>query len=1109
MAKDNQQDKLLTIREAAEILKVNPETLRRWDRSGKLKPIRVGERRGGGDRKYRLEDIQATVNPKKRQLPAQYPIRSATEGRSVSILNDILLQHGLWPEIKWNDKTSNGDGFVDLLSILRIKVGMVEVQVKTLGKNRINRRVSYRFNNRKYFAHCGEATWLPQILIGVDIEKRRAFWKLMTQDVCKGKSKTVYFSTKDIIGDKNTDYIGEWKKIYEKWVQTRIPLVQNSYNQILYSLVSDIRDKFPAYEALLYLVSPVHRESEEVRNGIKEFLELSTQQEELFISELIKQRNVYQAGDIFLFDDELGREKLSYSIREGLLNVEHVYNYFPQLKVRKLILQKLVEVSEQKEVLEFLGKVSDDFFRKVGKLPNNDDIYSNLTLLEVYSYVVPETTLKIIKNLVSGSKPLPPKKYKGAFGSVEGRNNKDLLLKSIEILRGIRYTQPQAVFEILLELSNSDNVDIKKKAIESIEALSKYNLFVLKRVGYAPQNLVLGELESYSESQINELSEVVLEICREMLKPSFEGQKMKDYRTFTWYIGPLVAGSGLENIRKRVLDILQVLYGLQNKVAEKEETLRVMGTASSLPVQGEYGQSMKDMILHSTEKLIDFYIEILPTAENEEIKEIEKQLSWIRKRFTESKLPRLKILKKEIFERKDYQTFRVFFGYDYDYEKELDWRKSKALREKKIDQFVKDVNRNTYKEWVTIVKKVVKNYSDVNFGKYHSFNDFLHKLGKQNPKIALKLLKELEKELVPFMVHILVGVWESKERKLLKVEMQEWIKKGKYLSMMASLFFFVDEVDIGIVGGIFNKAKATKDVETINTIVRLVSNKYNGEEKLKTFYIQGINLLTKTKSTKWTFIPLRNIEVLIDSLTNKEIEDILSNLVFAESISHDIEDILSMLAKKNPQKVIDYFEKRITYRLKQGKETRYDAVPFSFHELKDVLSEKPDVVIPRVMKWFENKDWFYRWEGSQFIKNIFGSFNSQLEKTLLAMIASGDNAKAEAVLMVLRAYKGEPFLHKVCKAFIKKFLRNETGENYKAHKSEMVITLSQTGVVSGEYGMRDAYKQKKLEIQSWKTDRSKTIQKFVSEYEDYLDKSIVQEKKRAEEQIELMKRSVI
>lgn len=45
---------LYTLREASELLKVHPQTLRQWDRKGVLKAVRVGLR---GDRRYRKEDV--------------------------------------------------------------------------------------------------------------------------------------------------------------------------------------------------------------------------------------------------------------------------------------------------------------------------------------------------------------------------------------------------------------------------------------------------------------------------------------------------------------------------------------------------------------------------------------------------------------------------------------------------------------------------------------------------------------------------------------------------------------------------------------------------------------------------------------------------------------------------------------------------------------------------------------------------------------------------------------------------------------------------------------------------------------------------------------------
>lgn len=51
--------KLLRIREAAELLGVNPETLRRWDNEGRLKAVRIGKRQ---DRRYKPEDVQKIID---------------------------------------------------------------------------------------------------------------------------------------------------------------------------------------------------------------------------------------------------------------------------------------------------------------------------------------------------------------------------------------------------------------------------------------------------------------------------------------------------------------------------------------------------------------------------------------------------------------------------------------------------------------------------------------------------------------------------------------------------------------------------------------------------------------------------------------------------------------------------------------------------------------------------------------------------------------------------------------------------------------------------------------------------------------------------------------
>ena len=51
-------EELLTLNEAAKILKVHPNTLRLWDKNGSLPAIRIGVKRV---RRYKKEDLEKFI----------------------------------------------------------------------------------------------------------------------------------------------------------------------------------------------------------------------------------------------------------------------------------------------------------------------------------------------------------------------------------------------------------------------------------------------------------------------------------------------------------------------------------------------------------------------------------------------------------------------------------------------------------------------------------------------------------------------------------------------------------------------------------------------------------------------------------------------------------------------------------------------------------------------------------------------------------------------------------------------------------------------------------------------------------------------------------------
>lgn len=1056
-----------------------------------------------------------------------YHSSSFVEGASIDFVSLTLHRHGrVKPHLGQNDRTPNTDGRVVITKDDGQPDGELETQVKTLQQNRITTNISYYFDDDgKFFTYCENSPMLPVLLIGVDSKGEKAYWVEMTAELIKSSSgKTVYFPKENVIDKENKDYVEKWKEICDKRkafnaqetsIQQLNPVKTNTKllgqnETAINNILKDIENKIRIYEGLLFFISPTFINDTKTREQIRKYLDISSQQEDLFIDELMKQKILSRTGDAILFDNnDLGKEKLNDLSNNGKIDIRKTYEYFEDKKIRKQMLKKIAEVTENQEVNTFFEYLANDLYEFLAKAENNDDIEVNLELLEEYAFRVPEITVNIVKSIISGDRKLPPKTYKSDWGDIKGLSYEGLLKRAIELLVKVRYLQTKNTLSLLLQQSTSSNIDIKKRSLEGLKSLSQYNLFALKNIGFRTQVEILDEIEKLDESTLVNYFDGILEIGKELLEPSFEGSHMSDYNTFTISFGALKVSDEIKKIRRRMTDILKRLYPKVLEADKKLKVLQVLEGSSRTPSQGAYGDDIVNMVLSDTNNLIEYYLLLVKQSDGEIIKEIEEQTHWFIKRFTKEKLPKIELLEKELSENKEFQVFRFFFGYDLRYDEKLDWSQTQTEREKKIQEFVNDVTQANIELWEKRIKDAVKNYSNQEHGKYQHFSMFLNKLGVQKPELAIQIISKTQVEIHPFLVNIISGLWESQKNELARSLINQWITENKNLSVCASVFFYIDDIDIDILNKIFNKAKSIEDYETITLLVRLIANKFNGDTNLKKTFLQGVTLLTTKKITKWTFFPLRKIKELLDSLSNNEIDTVLSSLVYEQRIDHDTEEILLPIAEKSSGKVISFFKMRIAHRLKQGKESSYDAVPFDFYELGDVLSKQAEIVVPSILEWFSEKDGYYKWEAAQLLQEVFKSFGQDLEQALLSMIRFGDKKKGEMVLLILQSYKGETFLHTVAKEFIKKYMRNQSSDNYKKYRGEMFIILSQTGVVMGEFGLRDAYVRKKEEIQSWKKERSKSIQEFVKDYEDYLDKQIAFEQKRSETDIELMKKGIV
>ncbi|MFA7300803.1 MAG: DUF4365 domain-containing protein [Candidatus Shapirobacteria bacterium] len=1064
--------------------------------------------------------------------PGIHPISSNIDVAAISLVNSILASNGgCSPDLKSRDTWPNTDGNIELLTATGEPDGLLTTQVKQVKVGK--KSISYTFKNNKFVNYCKRERGLPVIFIGVDLNNQKAYWLEMSLSYANSvKSKTIHILKENVIEQGNVSYLPVWKYICDNrkrliesglgydFSNNKLNLQKSAITQLytvlpqsellqknvdaVNSIINDIKEKILSYEGILFLVSPTYINNAKTRGIIRKILSITVQQEDLFIDELGKKGILVKTGDIVSFqEDSLGREKVSFLFTNSLLDITKIYISFDDIKIRKTILNKIAGIHGIKQIDDFFGKISKEFLDKLIKIKSNDDIKTNLELLEEYSFRVPKQAIKIVERIV-GMGPISTKKHNSGIGKFDGASTENVLNESLEVLNNIRYIEIKSTFEIAVKLSNHSNPNVRKKAFDLIKSTSQYNIFAIKKIGYYPQQQIISILKKWGLDKTKQNINIFLEVGKELLDSEREGSRMTDYRTFTLSFGPLVASKELVTIRNKMAELLESIYSKSKNVQVKKQILDTLEAGSRTPNRGEYSNELEQMIIDFVGKLVKFYIKVSMTADFTLLYEVEEQLNWFSKRFGEEKIKNIEKLRKIIELNKYFQIFKVLYGYDLGYNN-LPWREARELREGQINKLIDEITEENFDNWEQNILGFAGSYSDSSYDKYQYFNLFLYRFSKQKPIFGIELLKNY-KVLTPFLLSVLRGLWESDQHVEVNQILYKWVRESKCLSVIAGVFWYIEKPDLKLIDLLISKAKDNKDINALVTLVRSIPNLYKHEKLVKRPFIQAIGLLTRLNEFRWItniYLPEPN---LIESFNEKEADIILKNFVIADDLNYDAQEILATIAKKFPKKVIECFEKRIVKQMKKKKDVRYDALPFDLHELPEVPEIKTEAILNMVLDWFRNDGWLFQFDGARFLKDIFPSMGEPLKSKLLSLIKEGGKNNADTVLCVLREFEGETFLHPIVKSFVKKYLKSKNSKLYKEYLTELYIVLSKTGVVSGEFGLPNAYKQRKEMIQPWKLDKSKLIKDFVVQYESYLDKDITYHTKRAEEDIELMKR---
>lgn len=775
------------------------------------------------------------------------------------------------------------------------------------------------------------------------------------------------------------------------------------------------------------------------------------------------------------------------------------------------------------------------------KSKSNDFIYEKLEVLESFVYKTPEQVINIFKYILKTN--YPAKKSRSKFGIIEGKTRMDVILKGLDLLSEIRYILPNAVLPLLEKAIINEENPAREKALEILKKLSEYNLNVLKsKIGYGAQRTALDYILKWSSKKQLAHIDFVLTVVKEVLNSSVEGSSWTDEKTLTMSFSHVDPTDFLKKMRRETMDFIYNIYTEASDAKIRLQLAFALEKVMYGPSNGAYSDALKEMIEDDTKYLASIYQKIIFDESGNLIreniavaKEIEERLHYFarpEKKFR----PELTKLHDDILNDPFYEkVYPLIGGGRSVYKNEEGYENSMALRATGMQKLIANISDESLNEWRESLEILASQRTVNDEWKLADFKRFLELFSSEKPELGDKILEgafKTKSALLNFSESFLIGFQDSQKFDL-------W---DKYSELIAK------KQDARLIGGICNSLIAKKSDQAPR---KLRSNELAILEEI-VFKKKRFNFLQLKKKDEsvwylhdrlfnalsFNFKPQQQkMEQLIKeemesgseyknihynvlhfattahrwidlSLTSKPFKRyLLRRVVEVPELNWELQEFLIELCEKNTTCIMSVFEKRIarSIRLEKDDKTRgqkrwmkpkeFEAIPYHFNpDLQKLLTESKDFsTLIRAWVGKMDLDWSsYNWEVSQFLEGV----GVDRRQVLFDIVEQGNDDDLLRVSYAIEGIDTADF--ELCVHIIGRT------DNKKVHdKIESVMYA--TGVVSGEYGIAEAYEKKSEMLKKYLDNGNDRVKKFSQEMIEGLKQRAEEERKRVAEEIQLRK----
>ncbi len=798
-------------------------------------------------------------------------------------------------------------------------------------------------------------------------------------------------------------------------------------------------------------------------------------------------------------------------------------------------------------------KIRDDFDRlAAGKELFDQDALRTLEaaadnnkrfeLLEQFStYVLPDyddlsavqgEIRNTMARIIRAARTTPQQPIETTFGHLEGMTADQVFEKAIDIIERIRYAGPDSVertFDLLCELyRDATSENQKKHVLQCAEHLATNELDVWRQAGPVVQHILTERILQMDLDRAGPIRPVLLRVLGELLNPEVTGTS-STYKTLTWKTRAADPSDALISVRARAIQSLEQLFQLSRNDEERQWVIQTLTEATRTPNRGDYPDELLRIVLSNTLDIVRFYSSQAKSLSFELLQKVEHEFLWLYRRNQEmpadaQRDPAIRDIKQkltneilafrdQINQDEGFVTYKTLVGFESVFppawdNPDFEVSAEQAYRDGEIQRLAEGVDERNADRWFGIVRRCAQTKSN-DLATFPSFGKFLERLATKKPAIALRYLDDIDRDLEPWIPALLSGL-EVSAAEAVKARIAAWVADKRYLQRILWYYRFAPSVDIAAVKRAAVVAMEAGEERAVSNAVEVAAARYKdlGEEVIEGVLLPGIDWLEQHGNRHWLGGGLSIVhgkDSPFRYLTAQQARRVLDHLVGRESIDTRLDCLLGAIGKAHPKVLVDFLGSRVRrereLKADRKAQARYNAIPFQFHKANEALKNAPDYMLQQMQAWYREDSELFSFRAGRLTHSVYQTITPELAAAFTSLIETGDREHLEFVVELLERFEGAAQTRPLYKAII------SMAQSDDALLRSVSAGLEATGAVSGEFGMAEAYKERRAAVAQWLEDGDEKVRRFAKTQVATFDRMIAAEQRRAEEDLELRKRT--